>query len=306
MATLVETPDVRILLDPSAALGKRMGLPPHPEEYKAVREATKRIILMARKCEVLVISHYHFDHFKPFIRNFTFMWSSPEIATEIYMDKVLLVKDISDNINHSQRIRGHAFHKSVKEVARKIEWADGRTFVIGDTKISFSPPMPHGEEGSKLGYVLLCTIRYGDESFLFAPDVQGPMADATLKYILNEKPSVAYIGGPPIYLAGAKTKWDSVQKGLNNLEEIVREIPIVIIDHHLLRDFSWRDHCANIFDTAERSGHRIMCAMEFVGQRPLLLEAMRRELYEKSPPSDDFIKWTKLRKEERRETPPPL
>ena len=37
MCTYVETPDLRILIDPGVSLGPRFGLLPHPKEYEAIR-----------------------------------------------------------------------------------------------------------------------------------------------------------------------------------------------------------------------------------------------------------------------------
>ena len=44
LATYVETRDVKILIDPSAALGpSRYGLPPHPHEISALEKTKKTI-----------------------------------------------------------------------------------------------------------------------------------------------------------------------------------------------------------------------------------------------------------------------
>jgi predicted metallo-beta-lactamase superfamily hydrolase len=68
MCTFVETTDVKILIDPGAALGPRFRLLPHPEEYNALRDSRQRIHEYSRRADLLIISHYHHDHFTP---NFT-------------------------------------------------------------------------------------------------------------------------------------------------------------------------------------------------------------------------------------------
>jgi hypothetical protein len=49
-----------------------------------------------------------------------------------------------------------------------------------------------------------------------------------------------------------------------------------------------------------------MTAAEYIGERPRLLEANRRMLYQEKPPSRQFIKWTKMNKEKQRLVKPPL
>ena len=66
MATYVETKDCKILIDPSAALGpKRYGLPPSREEQEVLFKTKIKIAELAEQCNVLIISHYHYDHYDP-------------------------------------------------------------------------------------------------------------------------------------------------------------------------------------------------------------------------------------------------
>ncbi len=298
MCVLVETPDVRILLDPSAALGKRYGLFPHPKEYRAVEKATREILKIAEKCDVLTISHYHWDHFKPFFENYTFIWSNEEIASALYEGKIVLAKDFRSNVNFSQRMRGYMFHKRVLEVAEKVEVADGRTFRIGDTRIMFSRPFWHGPPKTALGYVLICSVEREGEKFVHAPDVQGPMDGEATDFILGLRANLVYVGGPPLYLKGYRVGEKELEMALENMRKL-DEAGTLVVDHHLLRDPGWRKWC-------KRKISKPMCAAEFEGKRAKLLEARRRELYEKYPPDEDFVKWTKLPPQKRRMTRPPI
>jgi len=66
MCTLVETPDVNVLLDAGISLCPyRFNLPPHPIEFKTIENLRGRIAEAADRAEVVTISHYHFDHNKP-------------------------------------------------------------------------------------------------------------------------------------------------------------------------------------------------------------------------------------------------
>ena len=69
MCTLVETPDVAVLLDAGIALAPyRFSLPPHPVEFQTIANLRRTIAKAADKAEVTTISHYHFDHHTPLLR----------------------------------------------------------------------------------------------------------------------------------------------------------------------------------------------------------------------------------------------
>ena len=238
MCTYVETPDVKILLDAGISLGpRRFGLPPHPREYVAVKRLRERILNLSDKVDVVTVSHYHFDHQTPSYTDWAYNWSSAEIAERIYSGKIVLIKSYRSKINLSQRRRGWMFVQTGGKYAERLETADGRTFKFGDTTIRFSNPVYHGEERSQLGWVVMTTIERDEERILYTSDVQGPMIDETLKMILNVKPDLIIVGGPPLYLAGL-VKIESIKAGIKNLKKVVETVPTTILDHHLLKSFS--------------------------------------------------------------------
>ena len=111
MCTLVETPDAVILLDPGVSLApSRFGLPPHPEEFRAVRDSRRRILEAAQQAEVVLASHYHFDHITPGFKSW-YEWTEEDTYRLVYSGKLVLAKDIKHNINFSQRRRGYV-HRS--------------------------------------------------------------------------------------------------------------------------------------------------------------------------------------------------
>jgi len=306
MCTFVQTPDVRILLDAGVSLGpNRFGFPPHPREYEALKECRRKIAESAEKAEVVTVSHYHFDHHTPSYIDWCFNWSSEEVARQIYDGKVVLAKSYRDNVNFSQRRRGWVFAKTGGKHAERLQYADGKVFEFGDTRIRFSEPVFHGPGDSELGWLLMITIERENERVLFASDVQGPMYTPTLKTILEQNPHVVIIGGPPTYLAGL-VREEQIQQGMLNLEKIVQSVPTTLLEHHLLREENWWVLAHSVLDTALKAGHTALTAADFLKKQNILLESQRKQLFETEPPSNEFEKWMRLPLLKRETTPPPI
>jgi len=98
---LIKTPDVSILVDPGAA-GLQPGFPLSSEEKASLREkAYERILRYGASSEIVIITHYHYDHhIHP---------SRLEEMAKIFEGKTLLVKDPNQWINRSQRKRAFIF-----------------------------------------------------------------------------------------------------------------------------------------------------------------------------------------------------
>lgn len=308
MSTYVETRSVKILLDAGVSLcPDRFRLPPHPLEFKAIEEARRRIANAAVKAEVVTISHYHFDHHTPSYEDWLSNWTEAnETAKQIYEGKTVLMKNPKEKINFSQRRRSWMFQKTSGKYARKLEVADHRTFVFGNTRVKFSEPVFHGPENSTLGWVLMIAIEYEEEKFMFSPDVQGPMSKHTLKLILNEKPSLLMLGGPPTYLAGFKVDNAQIQVGLTNLAKIVNAVPNVILEHHILRDENWLEKTKLFYDKSYEINCKVLTAAEYLGRKNLFLEAKRKKLFEEKPPSREFEKWMHESLKTKKHLKPPL
>ena len=308
MCTYVETADVKILLDAGVSLcPNRFGLPPHPHEFKAIEESRKRIAEAAEKTEIITISHYHFDHHTPSFEDWLCNWTArDETARQIYADKTVLIKNPKEKINYSQRQRGWMFQKTSGKYAKEIENADGRTFIFSNTIVRFSEPVFHGSENSFLGYVLMAVVESQGEKFMFAPDVQGPMSTHTQTVIIQEKPQLLMIGGPPLYLSGLKVDEEQAQAGLKNLQETIGTVPQIILEHHILRDEKWREETANVFDMAHKTRHTVLTAAEFLGKENAFLEAGRKRLFIEDPPSKTFEKWMRLNGEKMRRVKPQI
>jgi predicted metallo-beta-lactamase superfamily hydrolase len=203
------------------------------------------------------------------------------------------MKNPKEKINASQRQRAWLFQKTGGKYARKLEAADGKTFTYGQTALCFSEPVAHGSEDSMLGWVIMAVVEYEGERFMFAPDVQGPMSPHTLELILTAEPTVIMLGGPPFYLAGFRVEAAQLEQGLRNLERIVQTVPVVILEHHALRDESWKQKIGEVYQQASRAEHSVMTAAEYLGNENMFLESKRKQLYRDFPPSAEFKQWMK-------------
>ncbi|MEM2940114.1 MAG: hypothetical protein QW304_00965 [Thermoproteota archaeon] len=270
MATLVETRDIRLIIDPAAAVAPlRYGLPPHPKELNLLEECWRRIVSAAEECEIVAVTHYHYDHH-----------SSTRFLEEIYKGRIVMVKDPENLINFSQKNRAKTFLEKIKPIAAQVVTADGKENVFGGTRISFSHPVPHGSD-NRLGYVLEVFVNDYSDSFLFTSDVQGFPLDYQVKFVLEKKPKTIFIDGPSTYMLGLNYTMEELETSLRNIGRIIKETrPLkIILDHHLLRDLEWRKHFEKLLEEAEKLGVVLETATEYVGLKINQLEALRSTLY---------------------------
>ena len=265
MATYVETQDCKILIDPSAALGpKRYGLPPAEQEIITLEKTKNEIAKTAKKCDILTISHYHYDHYNP--------------SVNLYKDKKVFAKDINKNINKSQQKRGTDFKKIVEDSCDLI-YCDDSKHNFNNTEIIFSPPFFHGPENIRLGYVIMTTIDDGEKRVLHASDVQGPVTKSSKDYIISQSPDLLIMDGPPTMFLGWKFSMNSLQDAADNLIEIKEKLDCdIILDHHLLRDLNYKKTFPQPYKVG---GKKIKTFAEYLGKENNVLEAHRKELWGK-------------------------
>lgn len=306
MCTFVETGDLKVLIDPGVSVAPRFSLMPHPREYAERNRCRVEIREAAQKADIITISHYHYDHHTPNYVDTVYCGSSPEEAKAIYAGKPVLAKDTRSHVNMSQRRRGWLFQKVSSKFVGRFDVADGKMVRLNETELRFSRPVPHGEEGSELGWVLMLIIVYDGEKVMHSSDVQGPSSRETLEMILAEKPDLLIVGGQPLYLIGTKVTDATIEVGFRNLEKIAGSVPVTILDHHILRSEDWRSHAGRVFEEAEKHRNRVVTAAEYAGKTETPLEARRKALYDQEPPSKEFIGWTKMSEMERKTIAPPL
>jgi predicted metallo-beta-lactamase superfamily hydrolase len=278
MSTFIETKDCAILIDPGAGVGSlRFGLAPHPLEEWCLEKHRERIHMFAQSADVIIITHYHYDHYNP-------------EDMEIYREKTLLVKNPNRKINLNQRNRAFAFFKKIHPYSCEITYVDGRSVKMGGTHIDFSDSVPHGSK-EESRFVIQVSIQSDNQIFLFTSDVQGLAGDEAIDFIVEKNPTFLYLDGPiTYYKEDAATKAylnGCFQRILNVIDNT--KVAKIILDHHLLRDHHWKDKMKPVFDHSSKSEISIQTAAEFRGEENYLLEARRNRLYEGDvPPKKTF------------------
>ncbi len=123
--SLVETPDIRILIDPGVAV-MHPGFPAsESRKMQWLREGERAVLDAGRDADIIVISHYHYDHFTDF-------------NARLYKDKLLLVKNPNEFINHSQRGRAEKFLGRIYREFGKIEF---ESLLEKNKEMQYSDPM---------------------------------------------------------------------------------------------------------------------------------------------------------------------
>jgi hypothetical protein len=270
MATFVETDDLKVLIDPGVALAPvRYGLEPHPLEWQRLDETWEAIKQYAENADVLIVTHYHYDHHDP---------DSPEL----YKNKTAFIKHPTQNINRSQQERAALFLEAIKGMPKKLEVADGKNFQLGKTVINFSKAVCHGTN-PRLGYVTEVSIKSNSEKFLYTSDVEGPSLEDQIGFVLAEKPDVLFVDGPMTYMLGYRYSYKSLEISNNNLIKAIKETNLntLVLDHHFLRDLNYKARIKPVYEAAEKRGVKVVTAAEFCGRKIEMLEALRRELYVK-------------------------
>jgi predicted metallo-beta-lactamase superfamily hydrolase len=273
MATIVCAGGVKIAIDPGVSFApRRYGLPPHEIELRRVEEIHDRIVRELEDADIIVITHYHYDHY---------LYKPEDL--EVYTGKWLIVKDPKHNINVSQRLRAHRLlvKNGVGEKAWRVDILDGQQYTIDDgLRIEGSPPVPHGPEGSKLGYVSMVMVECCGLRFVHASDVQGPMSRKALDIILSWRPDILFISGPPTYFEGVKMPEEHVRRGLDNLKLLAMKLDdaIIIADHHFARDLNYPILLSELFNGCRA---KVISAAEFMGVKFEPLEALRKKLWGK-------------------------
>jgi predicted metallo-beta-lactamase superfamily hydrolase len=268
LACVVETQDRKIVIDPGLALGyQRDGFLPHPAQVAVGEQIRRRIIAELEDATDVVMSHFHGDHV-PLPDANPYQLQAQQVAPLCRTTRLWAkgTEGLSPSMVHRRAALGET-------LGREIPDSEGQK----DGPLAFSLCVPHGKPHSHLGTVMITRIEGEDAVFVHASDIQ-LLDDRAVSLILDWRPDIALVGGPPLYLSKLSLAQRAVAWA--NAKRLARHVDTLILDHHLLRceeGLSWLDRLSS------ETGQQVVCAADFMGQPRCLLEARRAQLYEEMP-----------------------
>ena len=127
----------------------------------------------------------------------------------------------------------------------------------------------------------MTTVDDGTFRVLHTSDVQGPVSTKTKEYIIDKKPNVLILDGPPTMFLGYRFSKKNLDRASDNLVEILNTLDCeVILDHHITRDVRYKRQFPEPYRVG---GSRIKTFAEYLGKKNNTLEARRKELWEGEP-----------------------
>ncbi len=268
LSCVVEVENRKIVIDPGLALGyRRHGLLPHPAQVAVGEQVRRRILAALEDATDVVISHFHGDHV-PLPNANPYQLKAQKVVALCQTTRFWARGP--NGLSHNMADRRGSL---CQMLGRDLPNAEGQR----DGALAFSSPVPHGERGSRLGKVMMTRIAGEEAVFVHASDIQLLDGEA-VSLILDWRPDVALVGGPPLYLSWLSRRRRKV--AWENARRLARGVDTLILDHHLLRceeGLSWLSRLSS------ETGHRVICAADFLGRPRRLLEARRAQLYAEMP-----------------------
>jgi hypothetical protein len=230
-------------------------------------QVRRRILTELKDATDIVMSHFHGDHI-PLPNANPYQLKAQQVATLCRTARFWAKgpKGLSHNMLRRKESLG-------KVLGRELPNVEGQQ----DGPLTFSPSVPHGERRGRLGTVMMTRVEDEDRVFVHASDIQ-LLNDEAVSLILDWQPDIVLAGGPPLYLSRLSSKRRKM--AWENAQRLARHIDTLILDHHLLRcekGLSWLDRLSS------ETGHRVICAADFMQRPRRLLEAQRERLYEEMP-----------------------
>jgi len=179
------------------------------------------------------------------------------------------------------RVKRWKSYKQIPEFEAKqtrIRFVEGKEFKFGKTRIRFTPPLFHGIEYSRVGWVFMTVVERGREKLLHSSDLNGPIIEDYADFIIAENPTYLILDGPMTYMLGYTLNLINFRRILKNVERIVRKVnfKLMIWDHHLPREPKFKERTKEIWQLAEELGKRLLTASQWeLGREAVVLQFAR-------------------------------
>ncbi len=268
LCCFVKTRTRRILIDPGIALGyTRFKLLPHPFQVAIDERIQKRIIKRWVCATDIIISHFHGDH-TPLADANPYQLHIKKVA---YLNpKVRIWTKDTLHLSPLEQKRAKALFSTIH---KKPLIAEGKN----EGEINFSKAVAHGDPSTHTTTVIMTRIKE-DKTFVHAPGIQ-LLNEEAISQIIKWHPDIAIVDGPPLYLSLRLSK-SQIERSWHNAKRLASNVGILILDHHLMRSLEGIKWIKRL---SAETGKRIMCGADFMGQRRMLLEALREDLYKNMP-----------------------
>lgn len=269
LCCFVKTNEKKYLIDPGLALDhKRFGLRPHPFQIAQSLVLKRKILEYYKHATDIIISHYHGDHcplFDAKLYQIDFTEIFPNNSFDP-IDKMWYCKS-NLHISKNQESRLHNLQTILKD---RMMFPEGHSF----SEIQFSLSVPHGTHPS---HVMMTRIQDDHDCFVHASDIQ-MFHDETIQQIIEWQPTILFGSGPPIYLnLFSKQQLKQIEE---NIMALSKEIPIIIMDHHLLRSIEGIRFLNQI---KKKIKNKIVSGADFMMRIPIYLESNRKQIYRDLP-----------------------
>jgi len=274
LSCAVELKDRKIVIDPGLALGwSRYRFLPHPFQIAIGVEIRNKIIKELKNTTDVIFSHFDGDHC-PLPHPNPYQLGIAEVKDSLSVCRIWAKGPTNSSPNQQNR------RKELAEAMKKdLPIVEGRK----DGALEFSSPVPHGLQGHE-STVMMSKIEEDGNIFVHASDIQ-LVEEKTIEKILAWKPDIVFASGPPLYRYASSSFQMPTENAWRNSLWISRNVEILIIDHHLLRS---EDGIAWLEKLKHAAENKVFCAADFMGRKPLYLEAWRKKLYEFLPVSEEW------------------
>jgi predicted metallo-beta-lactamase superfamily hydrolase len=277
LSCFVEHKGIRVLIDPGVALGfTRWGFHPHPIQAVAGDIVRDKIKKLWKEADYVILSHMHGDHVPLYDAN-PFQLSLYSLEDN---GKLTILAPNPETLSGRSRRR---LEKIVEVYGNRVKFFNGEHLEIGPIKVY--GPFFHGMSSKTRVYATFIDLGM---KVLHLSDTE-LLCNKVIELAETLRPDVIITDGPPIYrfLGRGDVVNLMLRSASKNLMRLSKVAHYVIVDHHINRCDEGYKWIKDIAGTQRETV--ITTAAEYMGFKPLLLEAWRRTLYNYFPVSKDWF-----------------